>query len=328
MIPAKLTRGDELRVVSPATSLSIIGINERKIAVERFEALGLRVTFSKHAEECDMFNSSSVESRVSDIHEAFADTNVKAIMTTLGGFNSNQLLSHLDWDLIRNNPKILCGYSDITALNNAILTKTGLVTYSGPHFSTFGMKHGFDYTYDHFKKCLFNDDIIMIGTSDEWSCDSWYMDQENRYFHKHDGYLIINVGEAEGTIIGGHLGTLALLQGTEFMPDLSNAILFLEEDDTSGQSTVLMFERCLQSLIQQPGFSGVKGIVIGRFQKNTNTTTEQIVQIIKTKPELRRIPVVANANFGHTSPIITFPIGGKARMKVTSNEVELVIESH
>ena len=93
--------------------------------------MGFQVTFSKYADEIDRFASSSISSRIQDLHEAFRDSNVKAILTTLGGYNSNGLLKHLDYDLIRENPKFFCGYSDITALNNAIYAKTGLVTYSG-----------------------------------------------------------------------------------------------------------------------------------------------------------------------------------------------------
>ena len=99
------------------------------------------------------FTSSSIESRIEDFTYAFSDTNVKAIFTAIGGVNSNQLLKYIDWELIKNNPKIFCGFSDITALNNSIFTKTGLVTYSGPFItSTFGQKLHFDDTLDYIKK--------------------------------------------------------------------------------------------------------------------------------------------------------------------------------
>lgn len=142
MYASKLKKGDEIRIVSPATSMSILS-NEAKIrAKTALERLGYRVTIAEHANECNEFDSSSIESRVHDLHAAFFDPGVKAILTTLGGFNSNQLLRYLDYEKIKRHPKILCGYSDITALCNAIYRKTGLVTYSGPHFSTFAMKKG------------------------------------------------------------------------------------------------------------------------------------------------------------------------------------------
>jgi muramoyltetrapeptide carboxypeptidase len=108
--------------------MSIISSSARSIASKRLEEMELKVSFSKHCEERDIFDSSSLESRLEDLHEAFADKNVKAILTAIGGCNSIHLLKDLDYDLISKNPKILCGYSDITTLQNAIFAKTGLVT--------------------------------------------------------------------------------------------------------------------------------------------------------------------------------------------------------
>ena len=101
IFPEKLMPGDEVRVIAPARSLSIISEKTREIANKRIEELGLKLTFSKHSEEMDDFASSSIESRIEDLHEAFSDKNVKAVFTVIGGFNSNQLLKYIDWDLIK-----------------------------------------------------------------------------------------------------------------------------------------------------------------------------------------------------------------------------------
>jgi muramoyltetrapeptide carboxypeptidase LdcA involved in peptidoglycan recycling len=140
-VPRKLHRGDTLRVVAPARSRPFVAEHDHSTVIDaRFAALGLRLTFGDHVDERDDFESSPVASRVSDLHAAFADPEVAGILTVIGGFNSNQLLPHLDWDLIAAHPKIFCGYSAITALQNAILARAGLVTYSGPHWSSFGMR--------------------------------------------------------------------------------------------------------------------------------------------------------------------------------------------
>jgi len=289
--------------------------------------MGFKLTFGKNVELCDSFTSSSIEARIEDLHEAFADKNVKAIFTVIGGFNSNQLLSHIDYDLIKNNPKIFCGFSDITALSNAIYAKTGLVTYSGPHYSSFGMKYGFDYTMDYFKNMLLEDQPVEIFSSDVWSNDPWFMDQEKRDFFTNTGMFTINEGSAEGKIIGGNLSTLLLLTGTEFMPKFDeDTILFIENDSSiSGSVYILEFDRMFQSLIHQPGFENVKGIVLGRAEKNCDMSKEKWVSMIKNKAELANIPVVANADFGHTTPIFTFPIGGHATL-TAGNEVKLTIK--
>ncbi|MBT3304039.1 LD-carboxypeptidase [Candidatus Woesearchaeota archaeon] len=311
MIPEKLKQGDEIRIIAPSRSLALLSQENKDLATKKLEELGFKVTFGFNVDEKDEFISSSIESRVKDIHDAFSDKNVKAILTVIGGFNCNQLLSYLDYDLIKNNPKIFCGYSDITALQNTFLKKSDLVTYSGPHFSTFAMKNGFEFTLDSFKKCLMSSEPVEIIASENWSDDSWWENQEDRNFIQNNGFLNINSGEAEGTLVGGNICTLNLLQGTEFMPSLENSILFIEDDE---ESKAVNFDRDLQSLIHLPEFKGVKGIVIGRFQKASKVTDDLLIKIIKTKKELSNIPVIANVDFGHTMPLITFPIGGKVRI--------------
>ena len=105
IIPEKLKIGDEIRIIAPARSMGILTEETKSIANKRLADLGFKVTFGKHVDEIDEFNSSSIQSRLTDLHEAFADPNVKGILTVIGGFNSNQLLNYIDWDLIKNNPK-------------------------------------------------------------------------------------------------------------------------------------------------------------------------------------------------------------------------------
>ena len=323
MIPNKLKKGDEIRVIAPARSMSIIRDELKSIADKNLSDLGFKITFGDHVNETDDFRSSSIASRVTDLHSAFSDKNVKAILTVIGGFNSNQLLGYIDWDLIKKNPKIFCGYSDITALGNAIYAKTGLATYSGPHYSSFGQKKHMEYTIEYFEKCLLNNQAFDVEPSKAWTDDPWYKDQNNRHPIKNQGCLVISEGEAKGTILGANLCTLNLLQGTEYMPNIADSILFIEDDSESVPHT---FDRDLQSLIHQPGFSGVKGMVIGRFQNESNMTNELLTQIIKSKKELDNMPVIANVDFGHTDPRITFPIGGKARIVASGKPAIRIIE--
>jgi len=329
MKPPKLQKGDEIRIVAPARSLALLSDENIKLATQQLEAHGFKVSFSKHAAERDRFMSSSIASRVSDMHEAFGDANVKALLTVIGGFNSNQLLEHLDYDLIKNNPKIVCGYSDITALCNALYAKTGLVTYSGPHFSSWAMQKGFEYDAEYFAKCLMQDGPFAIEPSKAWSDDQWYLDQEQRQFMENTGYAVICEGQAEGMIVGGNMCTFAALYGTAYIPPLDGSIVFLEDDDLAGETTAVEFDRRLQSLLQQKGARGIAGIVIGRFQKKSCMTKEKLAYIIATKKTPETVPVIANADFGHTNPIATFPIGGTARLSAKAGgEARLEILEH
>ena len=329
MIPQKLKAGDEVRIITPSNGMNILGKDTIEIATQRLQDLGLKVTFGKYVyETTGDYAMASVEHRVEDIESAFKDKNVKAILTAIGGLNTNQVLSYIDYDIIKNNPKILCGYSDVTSLLDTVYAKTGLVTYYGPHFSTFGEKKGFEYTLEYFKKMFFEDEPIDIKPSKQWSCDAWYIDQENRTFIPNEGILLINEGNAEGTIVGGNLGSINLLQGTEFMPNLKNSILFLEyvAEGEDKSSSYLMIDRLLQSIIHLPDFKYVKGLVLGRSIKEVEMTSDKWIRLIKSKKELENIPVIANYDFGHTTPMITFPIGGKAKIQAINGNVSLKIE--
>lgn len=323
MFANRLQPGDEIRVIAPSTSMAMLKEEQIDIAVERLSKLGFHVTYGKNVYTHDEFFSTSIEERIEDLHDAFRDPNVKGILTVLGGYNSNQLLKYIDYDLIRSNPKVFCGYSDITALNLAFYEKTGLVTYAGPIFSTFGMKAGFEYILDSFIEAVTNDAPYEINPSPTWSDDPWYLDQDNRKFFEQSGYLVLQEGEATGKIIAGNLCTLNLLQGTEFMPSLKDAILFIEDDNESHPH---LFDRDLQSLLHLPDAKEIKGLLIGRFQRASNMTEEALRKIIATKQELKDIPVIANVNFGHVYPFATVPIGAIVTIKAEKDKTEILIE--
>lgn len=172
---------------------------------ERFADLGLTPTFGEHVDEDDEFRSASIASRVEDLHAAFSDDRVAGIITVIGGFNSNELLPHLDWDLIASHPKIICGYSDITALLNAIQARTGLITYSGPHWSTFGMRDHFEPTGQWFRAALMESGPKAIEPSQVWTDDPWFADQDHRDPKPNPGWTPLRDGTASGRIVGGNL---------------------------------------------------------------------------------------------------------------------------
>ncbi len=137
--------------------------------------------------------------------------------------------------------------------------------------------------------------------------------------------MIVNEGKAEGTLLGGNLCTLNLLQGTEFFPDISNSVLFIEDDY---ESNAVTFDRNLQSLLHLPNFDKVQGIVFGRFQRASEITNEKMIRIIKTKKELEEIPIIINVDFGHTQSMITFPIGGAVKFSAKDGKIKLEIVKH
>lgn len=310
MIANKLKRGDEVRVIAPSRNLTEVRQDVHHHAIDFWEKEGFHITFSKNSQEVNQFHSSNIASRVEDIHEAFLDPNVKMVITCLGGFNANQLLRYLDYDLIAKHPKIFCGYSDITALSNAIYARTGLVTYHGPHFSTFGFDKEIEFTRNAFINCIMNDSPIAVTPSEVAA-----------------KYYTIQEGTCEGSIIGGNLCTLNLLQGTPYMPEIKNKVLFLEDDNIMGPYFCYEFDRNLESLLQTEGAETIKGIVFGRFDESCGLTIETISDIVREKvPD--NIPVIFGVDFGHVFPMITFPVGGTVRISADKDSVEIQLITH
>lgn len=306
LFPPRLKRGDSIRIIAPSGSYLTPWITDdmKKMALRTLTERGYLVTFGKHLNEIDDFCSSSIESRIDDLHSAFADPEVRLILCVRGGFNVNQLLDYLDYDLISKNPKILCGFSDITALSTAIFARTGLVGYSGAVFYQFGRTHGVEWMTEMLLKCIGSEDPFAVTPSRHW------FDEEDRQYDNR-GPVVVQSGSAEGSLLGGNLCTLNLLQGTRYFPDLSGSVLFIEDDY---ESKPHHFDRNLLSLVHQPSFSGVKGIVFGRFEPGSDMNDELMKKIISTKPQLACLPIIINADFGHTFPQITFPIGGSAKV--------------
>ena len=316
-IPEKLKRGDEIRIIAPSRSASILSEEGVQLAKERLENLGFTVSFGKHVFDKDLQNSTSIQQRVEDLHNAFRDENVKGVLTVIGGFNSNELLPYIDYELIKENPKVFCGYSDITAIGTAILTQTGMVTYSGPHFSSFQMKKAQEYQTQYFTKCLMQDAPFELKPSKQWSDDAWYLDQENRIFEE-TVWKTYSAGVSSGTLWGGNLCTLNLLQGTQYMPSIEETILFVEDDEMTIPET---FARDLTSLLQNA--KSIKGLVIGRFQRASKMSEEQLLFILDKHPLLKEIPVLYDVDFGHTQPMFTFPIGGEVQIDASKGLLRL-----
>jgi muramoyltetrapeptide carboxypeptidase len=326
VIPSKLRPGDTVQVVAPSSLFMLPADMELTIRRRIQDELGLHLTFSVGSSLVpDALGSTSIQARVDDLHRAFSDPQIQGIFTFIGGYNSNELLPYLDWELFRRFPKVLCGYSDITALSHAMWARSGLVTYSGPHYSTFAQELEFDYVLNGFRQCVMQDEPFEVLQPDTWSDDAWYEDQSRRDLLPHAGWHIHREGSATGTIIGGNLCTLNLLQGTPYLPSLEGTILFLEDDAESQPHT---FNRDLESLTQLPQFSGVLGLVIGRFQKVTGMTVDLLHEIVSRKAALANIPVISNVDFGHTDPKFTFPIGGTVRLEAERGRARLWIVEH
>lgn len=294
----------------------------RDAATRRLESLGFTVSFGQFVDDVDLLSSASVEKRLNDLHEAFADPAVDGILTAIGGYNVNDLLPFIDWDLIAANPKVLCGFSDITALTGAITARTGLITFSGLHYSSFAMEQHLDQSLDWFRSVVMERATTSLAAAKTWSDDTWYLNQSDRSIGPNEGHWVLAEGEANGMTVGGNLCTLNLLHGTEWMPALEGAALFAEDDFESNPAT---FARDLVSLSHQPGFDSIEALIIGRFQRSSNMDRTTLAGIVSGLALPAAVPVIGNVDIGHTDPMASIPIGGTAYVNATGQETTIEV---
>ncbi len=326
--PAKLSKGDQIRVISPARSIKFIRSISSDIPIlsqKKIESLGLYVTYGKNSEGSSNSDTTSIKSRLQDLEEAFLDPDVKAIISTIGGYNCGELLNFINYDIIRKNPKIFIGYSNITSLQNALLKKAELVTYYGINFFDFAEKKNFELSYNSIKDVLFKEEAYILRSSEFWSNDYWAVNQINRDFKKSNGLKVLREGSAKGSILGGNIDTLVMLN-QKYILNLEGEILFLETADRKMKNHSKFFREMLFAISQFDGFYGLKGIVFGRFQSSLGITTEAITDALD-KIGLY-VPTIMNADFGHTNPKNIFPIGGYAAIDANINNPEIKIINH
>lgn len=321
--PTKLKAGDSIGIVAPAASASLISKRNLDLAKKKLESFGLNVIYGKNIFKRHKLSIDGIKERIDDLHSMFSSGKIKGIMAVIGGYSSNQLLPHLNYELIKKNPKVFVGYSDITALQNAILQKTGLITFSGPCFASFAQIHSpCEFEEEYFKKNLMDQDFnVTLRPSKIWADDEWWKTPgKKRELKKNNGWKYIKKGKAKGVIVGGNLSTFLLLLGTAYLPDLRNKILFIEEDPEMNRG---MIERMFTQLSQSDYFNKINGLVVGRFSSKTNFSEKEEKKLFQTITLGLDIPVISNLDFGHTSPTITFPIGGKCEIDTSKNLIKL-----
>lgn len=288
IVPDKLKKGDIIGVVAPSNPIIGDNIEEIKKAKEIIEADGFRVKFSKNLFSNTNIYSGTAKEKAEDINNMFADKDVKMIWCAKGGNNSNSTFEYLDFDIIKNNPKIICGYSDITSITNIITEKTGLVTFSSTNFKTIATDET-DYSY---KQALnrFVQGSLEFGQND---------------------FKIIKNGEAEGKLIGGNLSLIIGLVCGKYKVDFTDKILFIEE--LGYESDPAMVSNNLYYMKQNGVFDKIKGLWIGNYEHESGIALEKIV--LDCLEEKYNFPIIKSNNFGHIEKKEVIPIGTKAKIK-------------
>ena len=267
----------------------------------------------------------SPEKRAEDINKFINDPETKAIWPIWWGAFTNEILPYIDREVFKKDPKVVCWFSDITALNNAIYAKTWEISFSGPNFGGFSpSKYGSLENYFYFKK------MVIAHQETDLDFHEFYYDMsadqdEYPWGIIEDGWKkVIRDWVAEWTIVWGNISTFSLLFGTEFMPDLKNKVLFLEE---CPEESIWSIRRMLMQLKNQPDFDKIAWIVFGRINqgclKDYDITWEGTVNDFAKDLE---VPVLMNAQFWHIAPIQTFPIWWTMKIDTFQEKYRMKVE--
>src|SRR4051812_5788814 len=214
--PRRLAAGDTVTLVAPANAT--FNTVDLQIARESLEALGFTVKVGAHLLDRHGYLAGDDKARADDINRAFADTSVAAVQAIRGGWGSARLLPHLDFDTIRRNPKVIIGYSDITALLLSMHAKTGLITFHGP----IGMGRWDAYSLDYYRRLLFNGERVTYTNKQGLSDRNALTQIEYRT-------QTITAGKARGRLVGGNLTVMTTILGSPYLPEWDNTILFTED---------------------------------------------------------------------------------------------------
>jgi muramoyltetrapeptide carboxypeptidase LdcA involved in peptidoglycan recycling len=314
----RLRPGDIVGIVSPSWygGESVAHRVERGIA--QLKSLGFAVKIAPHALNASGYVSDTPEHRAADIHTMFADPGVRAIIATIGGDHSCHLLPLLDWVLLRANPKIFMGFSDITVLNVAIWSMTGLTTFNGPTLMTDWADYPLmpEYSEHYALRALCTAEPIGVVEPSPWWTDE-FLDWSTkadltrpREQRPSPGWTWLRGGTAEGILIGGCLESLQHLRGTRHWPDWNGALLFLETSEEKPSPVTV--DAMLMDYENMGVLSQIRGLLVARPYGYSDEERAQLHEVIRERTRRYGFPIIADMDFGHTTPIFTLPIGCRA----------------
>lgn len=296
--PPRLQVGDTVGLINPA---AFSYQKELETILKVLPALGLKVKFGDRLFDRYGYLGGQDRDRAADVNAMFADRSVKAIFTVQGGWGCSRILPLLDYDLIRNNPKIILGFSDITALLLAIQAKTGLITFHGP----LGISSWSPFTIDELKAILFAGEARTLRNSDSVKPE------------------ILVPGKSRGKLLGGNLSVLAGMVGSTYLPDWDGAILFLEE---VGEE-VYRVDRLLTQLKLAGILDRLSGFVFGQCSKCDPENPQEslsLKEVLLDHISPLKIPAWYGSMIGHIRDIFTLPVGGQVEIDASEGTLQLL----
>ncbi len=307
--PRRLASGDTVGLVAPASAT--FQSVDLDIARESLEALGLKVKVGRHLMGRHGYLAGADKDRAADINGFFKDDAVRAVLPIRGGWGSARVLPHLDFDAIRRNPKILLGYSDITALLLGVHAKTGLVTFHGPN----GMGRWDAWSVDYLKRVLFNAEAVTMENPRSMSDRNSLVPIENRV-------RTITPGKARGRLLGGNLTVLTAILGSPYVPSWDGAILFCED---VGED-LYRIDRMFTQLKLVGALEKIRGFVFGTCSEcgpGEGFASLTLEEILADHIVPLGVPAWFGAMIGHATPQWTLPVGADVDIDATTGTITM-----
>ncbi len=307
--PPRLRVGDTVGLIEPASASD--EPFQIQLVEEAIVAMGLKPKRAAHILNKYGYLAGADKDRAADVNAMFADKDVKAIFAVRGGWGSARLLPYLDWNIIRANPKLLTGFSDITALHMAIAAKAGFTTLHGPNAGSAWGKS----SWDSFRAIAFDGATPLFQNPEG---------EEDRLVQRRWRTRVLGSGKgkAQGRLLGGNLTVLTALAGTPYLPSFDGAILFLEDVDEAEYR----IDRMLTQIGQAGVLKNLKGVVFGQCTDCTNKTGSAFTlnDVLTQHLGWLGIPAYQGAWFGHITDQFTLPVGGLAEIDADAGTLRLL----
>ena len=301
MLGKKLKKGDTIGIIAPASCTTYEKVLEAK---KNIEDMGYQVILGECTKKQWYSYAGTDEERAEEINSFFADKSIDAIICMRGGYGCNRLIELLDFEVIKRNPKIFVGYSDITTLHIALNEKANLITFHGPMaVSNFTGNYNRD-TYENFIE-------ILSNSRDKQSIKNITKELK-----------VLNEGRAKGKLVGGNLATLIATLGTEYDLDYNGKILFLED---IGEKTYKI-DRFLNQLKNHGVFEKIEGLVLGDFKNCTQDSEKDmtLLEVFQNYFKELKKPVIYNFESGHSEPMLTLPLGAICEIDTYNKELKVL----
>lgn len=298
MIPNRLEKKDKIGIIAPSSPITEEKLEDINNSITLMEGSGFEIVFGKNVFKNTLGYGATAKEKAEDINSMFANPEIKAIFCATGGANSNSTFEYLDYELIKQNPKIICGFSDSTSILNMISEKTGLVTFNG---ATFKSLTSWETEYSY--KQVINKFVLA----------------KTNLAENDDKFYTIKEGIAEGQLIGGNLSCTANLCTGKYSIDFTDKILFIEE--LAFETDAEAASNYLYKMKQNGVFDKIKGIWVGNYEGEV--PLEKI--LLDTIEGDYNFPIIKSNNFGHTDRKMVIPIGTKAKIDTTKQiKIELL----